>query len=107
MLEGYRYVRSTADFDKWYSTVTDKVAKKAVNRRIARIAAGLLGDVKRIGKISEVRIHIGPGYRIYFAQQGDVLVVLLAGGDKSTQDRDIERAQEMLRQLEGEGTWLI
>ena len=100
MLEGYRYVRSTADFDKWYSTVTDKVAKKAVNRRIARIAAGLLGDVKRIVKISEVRIHIGPGYRIYFTIHKGTVIFLLLGGNKSTQQSDIEKATRIAESLE-------
>lgn len=69
------------------------------SQRIARVEAGLLGDVKFFGGIGELRVDYGPGYRVYFAQRGPVLVILLCGGDKSSQDRDIETAKTMAKEL--------
>jgi putative addiction module killer protein len=71
-----------------------------VTARIRRVALGNLGDIKPVGEgVSELRIPYGPGYRVYLAQRGDTLVILLAGGDKSSQRRDIERAKELARGL--------
>lgn len=80
-------------FAAWFSRLRDRQAVAKINARIRRISEGNFGDVKpaRDG-ISELRIDCGPGYRVYFVRRGSVLVVLLAGGDKSTQDADIERA---------------
>ncbi len=70
--------------------------------RLTRVEEGNYGDVRPVGEgVSELRIHYGPGYRVYFVQQGTSLVILLAGGDKSTQQRDIRRAVEMAREFQG------
>lgn len=73
----------------------DAVALRAIRARETRIAAGLWGDVKRIGKISELRVDVGPGYRIYFTIRGTEVILLLLGGNKRTQQADIAKAQSM------------
>jgi putative addiction module killer protein len=86
-------VRQTPEYAAWFATLRDRVAKTRIDIRIRRLSLGNPGDAKPIGDgVSEVRIDHGPGYRVYFVQRGSVLVVLLAGGDKSTQARDIETA---------------
>lgn len=71
-----------------------------IDARIRRLSLGNFGDVKPVGEgVSELRIDYGPGYRVYFAQRGQTLVVLLAGGDKKTQDRDIKKALELVHEL--------
>lgn len=93
-------VRQTAAYAEWFAGLRDRQAKTRVDIRIRRLSLGNVGDVKPIGEgVSELRIPYGPGYRVYFVQRGDLLVVLLAGGDKSTQDRDIRRAKELARDL--------
>jgi putative addiction module killer protein len=78
----------------------DQVAVRRIAQRIARLSSGLYGDVKPVGDgVSELRIDHGPGYRLYFVQQGKVLILLLCGGDKKTQDRDIKVAKAMLKLL--------
>lgn len=85
-------LRSEA-FDQWFRHLTDTRAKARIAVRIDRLAAGYFGDAKVIGAgISELRIHCGPGYRIYFMRRGRYVIVLLCGGDKSSQVRDISRA---------------
>jgi len=75
-------------------------ARARINARIRRLSLGNFGDVKPIGEgVSELRIDFGPGYRVYFVQRGQTLVVLLAGGDKRTQDRDIKKALKLAREL--------
>ena len=77
------------------------MAAKRIKQRIARVQIGLFGDVKPVGEgLSELRIDPGPGYRVYFARRGDILVILLCGGDKGSQARDIARAKAMAEQLE-------
>ena len=94
-------VRETPEFTRWLAALRDQRAALHVVRRIARVAAGNFGDMKSVGgAISELRIDYGPGYRVYFIRRGAVLVVLLCGGDKSTQGRDIKRAAEIASQLE-------
>ena len=85
-------------FDEWLQGLKDRVARARIEARIARMAQGNPGDVKptRDG-ISEMRIDYGPGYRVYFMQRGKVVVVLLAGGDKRTQDADIKRAIQIAK----------
>ncbi len=90
----------TEHFDKWLDKLKDRHAKVRILDRINGMIGGNLGDVKPVGEgVSETRIHYGPGYRLYFCQQGDVVIVLLCGGDKSTQNKDIEKAKELKRCL--------
>jgi putative addiction module killer protein len=82
------------EFDDWLKRLRDLRARARVQARITRLGMGNPGDVKPVGEgISEMRIDYGPGYRVYFLKRGNVLVVLLCGGDKSTQDRDIDNAK--------------
>lgn len=93
-------VRRTAEFDQWIGDLRDRVARARIMVRIDRLALGNPGDVKPVGEgISELRIAHGPGYRVYFMQRGDVVVILLCGGDKSTQSRDIAKAKVLARTL--------
>ena len=83
-------------FDSWLKGLRDKRAAARINARLRRVPLGNLGDVAPVGDgVSEMRIFYGPGYRIYFVQEGQVLIVLLCGGDKSTQKKDIKRAKEL------------
>jgi putative addiction module killer protein len=85
---------ASAEFEKWLANLRDTQAKARVLVRLNRVADGNFGDVKAVGSgISELRIPYGPGYRIYLTQRDKTLVLLLCGGDKSTQSRDIERAK--------------
>jgi putative addiction module killer protein len=94
-------VRQTPEYAAWFSTLRDRVAKTRIDIRIRRLSLGNPGDAKPIGDgVSELRIDHGPGYRVYFVQRGSVLVVLLAGGDKSTQAQDIRKAKTLARNLE-------
>ena len=87
-------VRQTAKFRDWLGELRDDVAVKAIKRRIARIQAGLFGGAKPVGGgVAELRVDHGPGYRVYFVRRGAVVVILLCGGDKASQARDIARAQ--------------
>jgi len=93
-------IRETDEYASWFGGLRDAVAKARVLMRIRRIALGNFGDVKPVGDgISELRIDHGPGYRVYIIQQGETVVILLAGGDKSSQRRDIERAKRLARDL--------
>ena len=80
---------TTEEYSTW------KAGLRAIRARETRIAAGLWGDVKRIGKISELRVDVGPGYRIYFTIRGTEVILLLLGGNKRTQQADIAKAQSM------------
>lgn len=91
----------TAEFSKWLLKLKDKTAKQKISLRVRRLAFGNPGDVKPVGEgISELRIPYGPGYRVYYAQRGDVLIILLCGGDKSTQSKDIAKAKRILPEVE-------
>ncbi|ELM3819976.1 type II toxin-antitoxin system RelE/ParE family toxin [Pseudomonas aeruginosa] len=80
----------------WESKLKDRRAKAVIAARIFRLANGLPGDVSPVGQgVSELRIHYGPGYRVYFQQRGTEIVILLCGGDKSSQARDIEMAKRL------------
>jgi len=93
-------VRQTEAFARWFSKLRDHRAKARIEIRIDRLSLGLAGDVKPVGEgLSELRIDYGPGYRIYFVRQGHTVVVLLAGGDKGSQDRDIATALALARSL--------
>ncbi len=89
-------LKQTETFAKWESRLRDKRARTVIATRLARLAHGLPGDVEPVGEgVSELRIHYGPGYRVYFQQRGDILIVLLCGGDKKTQARDIATAKKL------------
>jgi putative addiction module killer protein len=93
-------VRQTAGYSQWFADLRDRQAKARIDIRVRRLSLGNPGDVKPIGDgVSELRVDYGPGYRVYFIQQGAVLIVLLAGGDKATQDRDIRAAKKLAREL--------
>ena len=94
-------VRETPDFTKWLAALKDQRARLQIVRRISRVAAGNFGDAKSVGgAVSELRIDHGPGYRVYFTRRGKAVVILLCGGDKRTQSRDIRKAQEIAETLE-------
>ena len=93
-------IRQTDVYSRWFNDLPDRQARARINARIRRLSLGNPGDVKPVGEgVSELRIDYGPGYRVYFVQRGQTLVVLLAGGDKHTQDRDIKTALELAREL--------
>ena len=93
-------VRQTDAYESWYRKLRDRDARSRILVRIRRLSAGNAGDVRPVGGgVSELRIDHGPGYRVYFLQVDRDLAVLLLGGDKSTQRRDIERARDLARAL--------
>jgi len=92
-------IETTETFDRWLIGLRDQQARRRVHVRIDRAEDGNFGDCAPVGEgVSEMRIHYG-GYRVYFTQRGQRIVILLAGGDKSTQNQDIARAQSLARQL--------
>ncbi|MCO7246788.1 type II toxin-antitoxin system RelE/ParE family toxin [Halomonas sp. Mc5H-6] len=94
-------IKQTDTYRKWERKLRDQRAKALIAARVFRLANGLPGDVKPIGHgISELRIHHGPGYRIYFKQRGNEVIILLSGGDKSTQQSDIETAHRLALEWE-------
>ena len=96
-------VKSTPLFSKWLSKLKDMKGRMAVARRIERMEHGNFGDVKSVGReISELRITTGPGYRVYFTKEEEQIIILLVGGDKSTQSKDIKKAQELLEEYRNE-----
>jgi len=91
-------IEVTDVFDKWLKGLRDMQAKERIFERIRRLRDGNAGDVKPVGKaVSEMRISYGPGYRLYFTQRGKTLIILLCGGDKSSQNEDIARAIAMAK----------
>jgi putative addiction module killer protein len=95
-------VRQTDVFAGWFRSLRDEQARQRIAVRLRRLSLGNQGDAKSVGSgIRELRIDYGPGYRVYFTQRGAVLVVLLCGGDKRTQVRDIETAMNLADDLEG------
>ncbi len=97
-------VRLTEEFQRWLDGLSDKRTQIRIVARLRMAEAGNLGDWAPVGgEVSEMRVHFGPGYRLYFTRRGGVLIVMLAGGDKSTQSRDIKRAQRIVAEL-GAGT---
>ncbi|AVO42661.1 type II toxin-antitoxin system RelE/ParE family toxin [Simplicispira suum] len=94
-------VRQTAEFQDWLDGLKDIKAQLRIVARLRLAEAGHLGDWKPVGnEVSEMRIALGPGYRLYFTKRQSILIVMLAGGDKSSQARDIKRAQKILQLLE-------
>lgn len=96
-------IYTTEVFDKWFSKLKDQQAKKRIQVRIDRVEDGNFGDSEPIGEgVSELRFFFGSGYRVYYCQQGQSVVILLAGGDKSTQSKDIKLALQLAKELEEE-----
>jgi putative addiction module killer protein len=94
-------IRETETFSDWLLALRDSQARARIAARVRRLAFGNPGDVKPVGEgISELRIHYGPGYRVYYVQRGAVLILLLCGGDKTTQSRDIETAKRLAKETE-------
>jgi putative addiction module killer protein len=92
--------KKTDAFNLWLSTLTDPLVKAKVLIRIDRAILGNFGDCEPIGEgVSEMKIHSGPGYRLYFTRIGTIVYLLLTGGDKSTQNKDIEDAKQLARNL--------
>ncbi len=93
-------VRKTEYFETWLTDLKDRVGKAKIVSRIQRLELGNPGDVRAVGEgVSEMKIDFGPGYRIYYKQTGKTIVLILCGGDKSTQDKDIKRAKEIAAEL--------
>ena len=93
-------IRETKIYSRWFTSLRDRKARARIQTRLDRLQLGLLGDVKPVGEgVLELRIDYGPGYRVYFVQRGQELVILLAGGDKSTQDKDIKTALDLARNI--------
>jgi len=93
-------VRQTETYSEWFEGLRDRQARARIDVRIRRLSLGNPGDVRPVGEgVSELRIDYGPGYRVYFVQREEAVVVLLAGGDKRTQERDIQKALELAREL--------
>ena len=94
-------IRGTRAFKDFLDKLRDRKAKALIASRIDRLALGNAGDAASVGEgVSELRLHYGPGYRVYYVQREKLLIVLLCGGDKSSQQRDITRAKELARNLE-------
>ena len=93
-------VQKTDEFDEWLSKLADQKAQAKIVSRVERLGLGNPGDVKSVGAgVSEMRVPDGPGYRVYYKQTGKTVVLLLCGGDKSTQAKDIKRAKEIAADL--------
>ena len=94
-------IQTTLKFDKWLKSVKDKTVKTRLTQRIDNMSLGYFGDHKSINdSISELRFFFGSGYRIYYTIQHDLIILLLCGGDKSFQNKDIEKAKQLLNELE-------
>jgi putative addiction module killer protein len=92
-------LKQTETFRRWRTKLRDQRARALIAYRLDRLAFGNAGDVRPVGEgVSELRIDYGPGYRVYFQQRGNTIAVLLCGGDKRTQDRDIEKAKRLARE---------
>jgi putative addiction module killer protein len=93
-------IRQTDEYAQWFAKLRDRRARARILARIRRLSLGNPGDAEPVGEgVSEMRIDYGPGYRVYYKQQSETLIVLLAGGDKRSQQRDIRKAKELARNL--------
>ncbi len=91
----------TPEFDNWLARLKDPKARARITARLISVELGNLGDTQTVGeRVSEMRIHTGPGYRVYFSRQGETVYLLLCGGDKTSQWRDIKLAKQILRKIE-------
>lgn len=92
-------IRQHPDFISWIRKLRDRQAQTRIATRLVRLQSGLLGDAKYFDGIGEIRIDYGPGYRIYFVQRGTTIIILLCGGDKSSQEKDIRRAKSLAKEV--------
>jgi putative addiction module killer protein len=93
-------LRKTEEFEAWFDGLKDRNAKIRIAARLARLEKGNAGDHAGVGDgVFELRLHFGPGYRIYYIQRGEALIILLAGGHKSTRARDIEKAKALAKEV--------
>jgi len=92
-------VRQTPEFSSWLEDIKDKTTVTLITARIERLSYGLIGDSKYLDGVGELRIDYGPGYRVYFCRRAGVIYILLCGGTKRTQDRDIKRARQMAKEI--------
>ena len=100
IISNVKTILTTDKFDTWFNDLRDSMAKKRILARIHRMEDDNFGDCAPVGEgVSELRIHCGPGYRVYFIQSGIEIVVLLAGGDKGSQDKDIQSAITLSKEL--------
>jgi putative addiction module killer protein len=93
-------IRSTEQYSKWYRKLRDRQAQSRILIRLRRLSLGNFGDAAPVGEgVSELRIHYGPGYRVYFVRRGERIAILLGGGEKSTQDKDIAAAKALAQTI--------
>ena len=93
-------IQKTEAYAKWFSGLRDRIARARIDVCIRRLSLGNVGDAKPVGDgVAELRVDHGPGYRIYFIRCGEVVIILLAGGDTSTQDKDIRKAKALAKDL--------
>ncbi len=93
-------IRKTDQYSEWFSDLKDRAARARIDVRLRRLSLGNPGEVKSVGEgVSELKFDFGPGYRVYIGYEGQELVILLGGGDKSTQTKDIKAAQKLLKEL--------
>ena len=96
-------IKTTETYDEWFYSLKDTQGKARINARLRRVELGNFGDAEPVGDfVSELRFFFGSGYRIYFIQHGDEIIILLAGGNKSTQQKDIDKALELAKEIRGE-----
>ena len=97
-------IRKTPAFETWLTGLRDRRGRAKIAARLDRLALGAAGDAAPVGQgVSELRLHFGPGYRVYFIRRGALVIVVLGGGDKATQDRDIAAAQRLASDVKDEG----
>jgi putative addiction module killer protein len=95
-------IKQLPEFTKWLNSIKDGMTRRRLARRLEKAQGGNLGDIKTIGEgVTEMREHFGAGWRMYFVQRGDVLIVMLGGGTKSTQEADIAKSIELSKTIEG------
>ena len=98
-LRAFRTQDGRVPFTEWFESIRDRTTRSRINSRLNAVKSGYFGDVRAVGEgVQELRFHFGAGYRIYFGEGGDTIVLLLCGGDKSSQPRDIERAKTYWRE---------